>query len=112
MSQSESESSIVNSFKDLLNYVTILGEHVNQIYDHLEKMEADIDRVKNDLGSSIAENRKELESVKKSMITKAEFSDTLQKLNQPFEKFKPKAVERPRKTRTPPQTDQEKKKSQ
>jgi len=115
MSQPENETNIVNSFRELLNYVSVLGEHVNQIYDHLEKIEMDIDKAKEELGASIADNKKDLESIKKSMITKTEFNDTLQKLNQPFEKFTPpKTTERTRKTRASSSTraEQEKKKAQ
>jgi hypothetical protein len=111
MSQSDNESNIVNSFRELLNYVGFLGEHINQIYDHLEKIETDIDKTKEELGASIADNRKELEIIKKSMITKTEFNDTLQKLNQPFEKFMPpKTTERTRKPRSTTSAEQEKKK--
>ena len=111
MSQSDSESNITNNFRELLNYVCVLGEHINQIYDHLEKIETDLDKAKEELCVSIADNRKELETIKKSMITKTEFNDTLQKLNQPFEKFTPpKTTERTRKTRSSTPAEQEKKK--
>ena len=111
MSQPENESNIVNSFRELLNYVSVLGEHVNQIYDHLEKIETDFAKTKEELEASIAENKNELESIKKATITKSEFNEILQKLNQPFEKFTPpKAPERTRKIRTSSQALQEKKK--
>lgn len=111
MSQPESESDIVNSFRELLNYVSSLGGHINQIYDHLEKIETNIVKIKEEFGSSIAENKEDLESIKKNMITKSEFNSMLQKLNQPFEKFTPpKAPEHTRRTRISSQ--QEKKKLQ
>lgn len=111
MSQPENESDIVNSFRELLNYVTILGDHINHIYDHLEKIETDVVKAKEELGASIAENKEELESIKGTMITKSEFNDILQKLNQPFEKFvPPKSPERTRRNRTSSQGTQEKKK--
>lgn len=111
MSQPENESDIVNSFRELLNYVSILGEHINQIYDHIEKIELDVVKIKEDFGSSIAENKENLESIKKNIITKTEFNGILQKLNQPFEKFTPpKAPERTRRTRASLQAAQEKKK--
>jgi uncharacterized membrane-anchored protein YjiN (DUF445 family) len=89
MSQPECESEIVNSFRELLDYVSTLGEQINQIYDHLERIELDVVKIKEDFGSSIAENKEGLESIKKNIITKSEFNNILQKLNQPFEKFIP-----------------------
>lgn len=110
MSQPENKSDIVNSFRELLNYVNTLGLQVNQLYDHLEKIDTDIVNIKEKFEASIAENKEELENFKKTIITKSEFSDILQKLNQPFEKFTPpKAPERIHKTRTLSQAVQEKK---
>lgn len=112
MSQPECESEIVNSFRELLDYVSTLGEHINQIYDHLERIELDVVKIKEDFGSSIAENKEGLESIKKNIITKNEFNNILQKLNQPFEKFTPpKAPDRTRKTRTSSRATPEKKKA-
>ena len=101
MALPDSETSITNSFRELLNYITSLGEHVNQIYDRLEKIEADLNKAMEELGTTTADNRKELEEIKKNIITKAEFNDLLKKLNEPFEKFTPpKTRERTRRTRT------------
>ena len=107
--ESESESNIVNNFRELLNYVSTLGEQINQIYDHVEKIELDVVKIKEDFGSSIAENKEDLLAIKKNSITKTEFNNILQKLNQPFEKFTPpKAPERTRKTRNSSQVVKEK----
>lgn len=109
MALPDSETSITNSFRELLNYITSLGEHVNQIYDRLEKIEADLNKAMEELGTTTTDNRKELEDLKKNMITKAEFNNLLKKLNEPFEKFTPpKTRERTRRTRTTTQTEQEK----
>ena len=105
MSLSESELTIADSFRELLNYVSGLGEHINQLYDRLEKIEMEINKTKEELVVSITENKKELEDIKNTLITKSDFNVLMQKLNQPFEKFSPpKTTERPRKTRTPSQT--------
>jgi len=110
MALSDSESSIASSFRQLLSYITTLGEHINQIYDRLENIETDIGKAREELEASIKDNKKELESLKQATITKSEFNDLLKKLNEPFEKFTPpKTHERPRKTRTSSQKEQEKK---
>ena len=89
MSPSESEPSIANSFRELLDYVSNLGEHVNQIYTRLGKIEASVSKTKEDLEASITENKNALESIKETMITKSEFNDLIQKINEPFTQFTP-----------------------
>ena len=89
MSLSESESSIANSFRELLDYVSNLGEHINQIYTRLGKIEASVSKTKEDLEASITDNKNALESIKETMITKSEFNDLLQKINEPFTQFTP-----------------------
>ena len=89
MSQPESELDLVNSLREMLNYISILGEHINQIYEHLEKVEIDIGTVKEELKASIMENKEEIKRVKSTIITKSKLDDILQKLNKPFEKFIP-----------------------
>ncbi|MDQ1279091.1 MAG: hypothetical protein QG670_351 [Thermoproteota archaeon] len=113
MSSSEGESSITNSFRELLNYINTLGEHVNQIYDRLEKIETDLNKLREDQVASSNESKKELEAIRKITITKSEFNDLLKKLNEPFEKFTPpKTTERPRRSRATTPPEQEKKQQQ
>ena len=89
MSLSESEPSIANSFRELLDYVSNLGEHVNQIYTRLGKIEASVRKTKEDLEASITENKNALDGIKETMITKSEFNDLIQKINEPFTQFTP-----------------------
>jgi hypothetical protein len=104
MSNTDDELSIVNSFRELLNYIVGLAEQINQLDDRLEKIELETNKTKVDLEGSLKENKKELENIKNTIITKTEFNTLLQKLNQPFEKFSPPKTERTRKTRTPATT--------
>ena len=89
MSLQNSESSVAKSFRELLNYVSGLGDHINQIYDRLEKIEKTISETKEELEASITDNKDGLERVEDVIITKSEFNDLLQKLNEPFEEFSP-----------------------
>lgn len=89
LSLPNSESSIAKNFRELLNYVSNLGDHINQIYDRLEKIETNISEAKIELEKSIINNKNELESFKEVIITKSEFNKLLQKLNEPFEQFSP-----------------------
>ena len=97
MSQQNSELDIVNNFRELLDYVSILGKSLNQINDHLKEIDTIIVNLKKDLRESISENKEMLESIKHNIVTKSEFNDIIQKLNQPFEKFPP--LQTPKKTR-------------
>jgi DNA anti-recombination protein RmuC len=72
-----------------LDYVSNLGEHVNQIYTRLGKIEASVRKTKEDLEASITENKNALDSIKETMITKSEFNDLIQKINEPFTQFTP-----------------------
>ena len=89
MSLSESEPSIADSFRELLDYVSNLGEHVNQIYTRLGKIEASVRKTKEDLATSITDNKNALDNIKETMITKSEFNDLIQKINEPFTQFTP-----------------------
>ena len=102
ISPSEGELPITNSFRELINYINNLGEHINQIYDLLEKIDIDISKVREEQVALSDENKKELEIIKKTTITKSEFNDLLKKLNEPFEKFTPPktTTEQPGRTRT------------
>jgi len=108
MSLQNSESSVVQSFRELLNYVSSLGEHINQIYDQLEKIEMNVLKNKEELETSIMDNKNGLEGVKEVTITKSEFNELLQKINEPFEQFTPpKTYERPREERVSHLEEQE-----
>lgn len=89
MSLSENEPSIANSFRELLDYVSNLGEHINQIYTRLGKIEASVRKTKEDLATSITDNKNALDNIKETMITKSEFNDLIQKINEPFTQFTP-----------------------
>ena len=89
MSLQNSESSVAKSFQELLNYVSNLGEHINELYNHLETIEKNLATTKDDLTQSITDNKTELERVNEIIITKSELNNILQKINEPFEKFSP-----------------------
>lgn len=89
LSLSDHESSYANSLRELLDYVSDLGEHINHIYKRLEKIDMSLHETKEDLLASIQSNENELESIKETMITKSEFNSLLEKINEPFQKFSP-----------------------
>ena len=108
MSLSDSELSITKSFGELLNYISKLGVHINQIYDRLDKIEANISETKEELRNSITDNKNELENIREVMVTKSEFNNLLKKLNEPFEQFSlPQTPKQQREKPTSLQPEQE-----
>ena len=49
----EIESSVGRSLRELLTYISHLGEHVNQIYNRLDQIDASLQDVKKELKTSI-----------------------------------------------------------
>lgn len=90
------DSPLVQNFRQLLDYVSSLGDHLNLIYERLDAIEGLVNRANTDLQASIATNRQDLESVKDSMVTKSEFSELLAKINEPFTQFSPPQPTEPR----------------
>jgi len=80
---------IVDHFRELLTYVSDLGEHINQIYKYLEKIELNIIEAKDEIDVKLKENRDELGNVKNTMVTKSELEEVIKKFNQTFQEFKP-----------------------
>jgi predicted RNase H-like nuclease (RuvC/YqgF family) len=90
----EIESSVGRSLRELLTYISHLGEHVNQIYNRLDQIDASMQDIKKELEISIESNKKELMDVKKITTTKSEFNDLIKKLNEPFKEFTPPSTPR------------------
>lgn len=102
----EGEPSIASSFRKLLEYVSNLGEHVNQIYTRLGKLEANVSQTQADLAAAITENKDALGRIKETMITKAEFNALLQTINEPFTQFTPPKAPPPSEVEQPePQSE-------
>jgi len=86
--------------------VNTLGEHINKIYGYLERIEMNIRKIEEEVQMDITDNKKELETVKKTMITKSEFNEVLQKLYQTFKEFTPsESLREPPNTNTSPQSE-------
>jgi uncharacterized protein YaaN involved in tellurite resistance len=85
----EIETSVGRSLRELLTYISRLGEHVNQIYTRLDQIDTSIREVKKTLEISIENNKKELGALREIATTKSEFNDLIKKLNEPFKEFSP-----------------------
>lgn len=104
---SENESGFVKEFKEVYDYMHLIGEHVRLIQIRLEKIEKDIDEITSAQGRYISENRSEMTGIKESVVYKNDFSNLKEKLEigeggilPPLPKL---ARESPEPAKTPPQ---------
>jgi uncharacterized protein YdcH (DUF465 family) len=74
------EPGIIKEFRELYEYVRLMGEHINQIHSRLDKIERDINEISTSHRSAISENAADLKKVKENMINKYELSDFVEKL--------------------------------
>ena len=74
------EPGIIKEFRELYEYVRLMGEHINQIHSRLDKIERDINEISSSHRNAITENAAELKNVKERMINKYELDDFVEKL--------------------------------
>jgi DNA anti-recombination protein RmuC len=74
------EPGIIREFRELYEYVRLMGEHINQIHARLEKIERDMNEINATHRSAITQNAAELRTVKEQMINKYELDDFVEKL--------------------------------
>ena len=74
------EPGIIKEFRELYDYVCLLGRNINQIHHRLENIEKTIDEVNTNLTNGITENTAEISNIKENMVNKYEFNDFVKKL--------------------------------
>ena len=70
---------LLQRFRELHEYVRLMGEHVNQIHGRLDSIEKNINEITKKQNSST--DSIELENIKEIMVTKSELDGFLQELN-------------------------------
>jgi hypothetical protein len=82
LSEASSPSRVVllKRFRDLREYMCLLGEHVNLIYSSIDRIEKDMDEMRREHKSAVDENQKELQQIKEIMVTKVEMDSFLKEL--------------------------------
>ena len=75
------EPGIIKEFRELYEYVRLMGEHINQIHSRLDQLERNISEMKSTHAAYIETNRTGLEDVKKVIASKAEVNGLFQELN-------------------------------
>ena len=75
----------LQKLSELHSYLRILGEHTNQIYNALEKIERNIMEMNDEQKACIETNKNELEYIKGIIVNKSEVNDLLEELNKGIE---------------------------
>ena len=73
--------SLLLRFRELHDYVRLMGEHVNQIHSHLDNIEKKIDEITKEQASSAESAKVEFESLRELMTTKSELEGLLMEIN-------------------------------
>ncbi len=79
---SSSRGLLLQRFRDLKEYLCLLGEHVNLIHNSIDRIERNISEMQNQQKSTLEQSQKELQRVKEVMVVKSEVESLLQELNE------------------------------
>jgi DNA anti-recombination protein RmuC len=77
---SDNEPVIIKEFRELYDYVRLLGEHIKAIHNRLEKIENNINEISVNHSNFIRENTSEIVNIKENMVNKYELNDFIDKL--------------------------------
>ncbi|MHA2406531.1 MAG: hypothetical protein ACXACH_07250 [Candidatus Hermodarchaeia archaeon] len=89
---------ISRSLRDLLTYVCSLEEHMNQMDQRLDAVDAVIRDLSTDIELTFESNNQRLATLQETILTKSELNTLLHQLNAPFDEFsRRRASESPRK---------------
>lgn len=77
---SNSEPTIIKEFRELYDYVRLLGDHINLIHTRLEKIETNINEISVSQSNSIRENSLEISNIRNNMVNKHELNEFIDKL--------------------------------
>ncbi len=77
---SEREPGIIKEFRELYEYVRLMGEHINQIHTRLDILDRNINEVNSSHRTAIMENTAEIKEMKENMVNKYELDDFIEKM--------------------------------
>ena len=76
----DEEPKLIKEFRELYDYVRLLGKHVSLIHSRLDKIEATVNALNVTHGNSLKENATEIAAIRENMVDKNEFNDFIEKL--------------------------------
>lgn len=77
---SENEPNIIKEFRNLYDYVVMMGRHINGIHNRLETIEASIKEINSSHSNFVKENQEEIAIIKENMVNKDEFNSFIEKM--------------------------------
>ena len=77
---SEDEPNIIKEFRNLYDYVVLMGRHINGIHKRLEVIEENIKEINLSHSNFVRENSSEITMIKENMVNKNEFNNLIEKM--------------------------------
>ena len=77
---SDNEPNIIKEFRNLYDYVVLMGRHINGIHDRLETIEESIKEINTSHSNFVKENSAEMTIIKENMVDKDEFNSFVEKM--------------------------------
>ncbi|MEM2094603.1 MAG: hypothetical protein QXI32_04840 [Candidatus Bathyarchaeia archaeon] len=89
MSVAKDEPTLIKEFRELYNYVILVGRHINEIHNRLGKIEESIKEIKANHSSFVKESSAEISNIIENMVTKSEFNDLVERMERSMAEMLP-----------------------
>jgi hypothetical protein len=89
MESTDQEPPIIKEFRELYDYVRLLGQHVKLIHNRLEQIETLVNEVNTTQNTSIQENSVEIANIREYMVHKVDLNEFKQKMKASLGEFYP-----------------------
>ena len=76
----ENEPNIIKEFRNLYDYVVLMGRHINGIHERLETIEENIKEINSNHSNFVRENSTEMTLIRENMVNKNEFNNLIEKM--------------------------------
>ena len=77
---SENEPNIIKEFRNLYDYVVLMGRHITGIHNRLETIEENIKEINSNHSNFVRENSAEMAIIRENMVNKDEFNNFIEKM--------------------------------
>lgn len=77
---SENEPNIIKEFRNLYDYVVLMGRHINGINNRLEAIEESIKEINSNHSDFVRENTAEVTMIRENMVNKHDFNSFIEKM--------------------------------
>jgi len=79
---SRDEPPLIKEFRELYNYVILMGRHINEIHNRLSKIEESIKEISESHSSFVRGNTAGMANIIENMVSKSEFNDLVERMEQ------------------------------